>query len=113
MKSASNKTKKPAGGSALNRLKNNLKQLGLLNAKVSKKKKAGKTSSQSPMERESRREKFEKLHSAPNPFELKVNRTKHDVLGRKVKGTIGRPGVSRMRGNEVVCNFYGLSEDAL
>lgn len=32
-----------------------------------------------------------------NPFEVKINRKKFDVLGRKVKHDIGLPGVSRSK----------------
>ena len=37
-------------------------------------------------------------HKAVNPFEVKVNRRKHNVLGqRKNKADSGLPGVSRSR----------------
>ena len=32
-----------------------------------------------------------------NPFEVKFNRQKHNVLGRKVKHDKGKPGVSRSK----------------
>lgn len=32
-----------------------------------------------------------------NPFEVKINRKKFDVLGRKVKHDVGLPGVSRSK----------------
>jgi len=39
-----------------------------------------------------------------NPFELKVNRQKHEVLGRKVSKTDkGMPGVSRSKAIKKVC----------
>lgn len=33
----------------------------------------------------------------PNPFEVKVNRQKFQVLGRKTRHDVGLPGVSRAR----------------
>lgn len=39
-----------------------------------------------------------------NPFELKVNRQKHEVLGRKLAKTDkGMPGVSRSKAIKKVC----------
>lgn len=35
-----------------------------------------------------------------NPFEVKINRKKFDVLGRKSKHDVGLPGVSRSRANQ-------------
>lgn len=32
-----------------------------------------------------------------NPFEVKINRKKFDVLGRKVKHDVGLPGVARSK----------------
>lgn len=32
-----------------------------------------------------------------NPFEVRINRRKHDVLGQKVKSGRGLPGVARSR----------------
>lgn len=37
--------------------------------------------------------------STENPFNIKVNRSKHSILGQKVKGTRGQPGVSHSAGN--------------
>lgn len=37
----------------------------------------------------------------PNPFELRYTKQKHDVLGRKVKGVVGKPGVSRSRATQI------------
>jgi len=40
-----------------------------------------------------------------NPFELKVNRQKHEVLGRKIsKADKGKPGESRSRAIKKVHN---------
>lgn len=37
--------------------------------------------------------------STENPFNVKVNRNKHTILGQNLKGTQGRPGVSHSLGN--------------
>ena len=39
-----------------------------------------------------------------NPFEVRVNRLKHDVIGQKVKTDKGMPGISRSKANEKVNN---------
>jgi len=40
-----------------------------------------------------------------NPFEIKVNKQKHDVLGRKTgKSERGNPGVSRAKASKKVNN---------
>jgi len=42
-----------------------------------------------------------------NPFEVKVNRQKHDILGRKVgKFEKGMPGVSRLKANKRVMFYH-------
>lgn len=41
-----------------------------------------------------------------NPFEVKVNKIKHHVLGRKIsKHDKGMPGLSRSKAMEKVCPF--------
>lgn len=35
--------------------------------------------------------------TSPNPFEVKVNRQKFQILGRKTRHDVGLPGVSRAR----------------
>jgi len=45
-----------------------------------------------------------------NPFELKVNRQKHEVLGRKISKTDkGMPGMSRSKAIKKVCMYMYLS----
>lgn len=39
-----------------------------------------------------------------NPFEVKINRKKFDVLGRKTKHDVGLPGVSRSKAINKVRN---------
>ncbi len=39
-----------------------------------------------------------------NPFEVRINRKKHDILGQKMeKNERGQPGVSRSRAIQKVC----------
>lgn len=40
-----------------------------------------------------------------NPFEVHVNRKKHDVLGQKSKSDKGLPGVSRSKALQKVCQY--------
>ncbi|KAJ3155718.1 nucleolar complex protein 14 [Geranomyces michiganensis] len=96
--------KQPKGGSALKRLKASLKDAGVIgkHQKISKK----KTTTQRAAALGERKEAREILRGMAtkardnNPFEVKVNRQKHDVLGRKVKGSTGKPGLVRKRGEE-------------
>ena len=37
-----------------------------------------------------------------NPFEVKINKQKHNILGRKSKHDRGLPGVSRSKANKKV-----------
>lgn len=46
---------------------------------------------------ESRRSAKSAVKAAVNPFEVKVNRRKHDVLGQRSKNDSGLPGVSRSK----------------
>lgn len=43
----------------------------------------------------------------PNPFEVKVNRQKFQVLGRKTRHDVGLPGVSRARALQKVSGEPG------
>jgi len=45
--------------------------------------------------RDKRTEKLEKIHEKFNSFDVKVEKPKHDVGGRKIKGVMGKPSVSR------------------
>ena len=44
-----------------------------------------------------------------NPFEVRVNRRKHDVLGQKMRSGRGLPGVARSRGVQKVSRAPHLS----
>ena len=41
-----------------------------------------------------------------NPFEVRLNRLKHNVIGKKVKTDKGLPGVSRSKANEKVYKLF-------
>jgi nucleolar protein 14 len=84
--------KAKAGGSTLKRLKKNLKDSGLLVAPTKSHK------AQRPL----RKRPEKPTERRVNPFEVKVNRQKHEVLGRKIKGAMGNPVVARQLGNENV-----------
>lgn len=46
-----------------------------------------------------------------NPFEVKINRKKFDVLGRKSKHDIGLPGVSRSKAITKVKYLYNIMQN--
>ena len=37
-------------------------------------------------------------HVKENPFEIRINKRRYDILGRKTKHDKGKPGVSRSKG---------------
>jgi hypothetical protein len=44
-----------------------------------------------------------------NPFDVKTTNQKHQVLGRKITGAVGKPGVSKQIGEEkVIISFEGM-----
>lgn len=43
-----------------------------------------------------------------NPFEVKVNRQKFNILGRKTKNDVGLPGVSRSKAIKKVRGHLGV-----
>ena len=52
---------------------------------------------------EARRKKNKKGNSIKkNPFEVRINRLKHEVVGQKIKTDKGMPGISRSKANEKV-----------
>ncbi|CAG8519627.1 9906_t:CDS:10 [Cetraspora pellucida] len=91
-----------SGGSALKRLKSTLKEAEVIGH--------GSRSSMSKKQRRKGKPKGDNknhvngklgfLKDHINPFELKVTKTKHNVIGKKVKGTQGRPGLKRQMGIE-------------
>ena len=46
-----------------------------------------------------------KTEATSNPFEIKINRKKHDILGQKSKSDRGLPGVARSKGIKKVYTF--------
>jgi nucleolar protein 14 len=56
-----------------------------------------------------RGDKLKRIEEQFNAFDTKFTRTKHEVFGRKVKGKVGKPGVSREVGEENVCFLRGTS----
>ena len=44
-----------------------------------------------------------------NPFEVRVNRKKHNVLGQKRKSDVGMPGVSRSKSIQKVHSYVAIS----
>ena len=42
-----------------------------------------------------RGDKLKHIEEQFNAFDTKFTRTKHEVFGRKVKGKVGKPGISR------------------
>ncbi|CAG8505790.1 27862_t:CDS:10 [Racocetra persica] len=94
-------TKAKFGGSALKRLKSTLKEAEVIGH--------GSRSNMSKKQRRKGKPKDDKndaksklgfLKNQLNPFELKITKTKHNVIGRKVKGTQGRPALKRQMGIE-------------
>ncbi|CAI2177220.1 4034_t:CDS:10 [Funneliformis geosporum] len=97
------KNPKRNGSSALKRLKTTLKDVGLVGQKsrssISKKQKQkGNPVDANKIEYKSKLNSL--MKNQVNPFELKINRVKHDVLGKKIKGVQGRPGLKRQIGIE-------------
>jgi nucleolar protein 14 len=52
--------------------------------------------------RDKRVEKLREIHEKFNPFDIKVEKVKREVGGRKLKGTVGKPGASKQAGIEQV-----------
>jgi nucleolar protein 14 len=93
------------GGSQLKQLKAAISSSGI-NQKPSnsKKRKRGAHSEGDAVleHREKRTEKLKAIHEKFNPFDIKVEKLKHDVGGRKVKGVMGKPSLSKQAGLEQV-----------
>jgi nucleolar protein 14 len=52
-----------------------------------------------------RAEKLKRIEEQFNAFDTKFTHSKHDVVGRKVKGKTGKPGISRERGEQEVTSI--------
>lgn len=79
------------GGSALKRLKSDLKSAGVLGPQAKKRR-------TEPAELRGKPQRGE------NPFELKFTRAKHDVLGKSRAAVAGRPGATKIKAEERVGN---------
>ncbi|KAI0832695.1 Nop14-like protein [Trametes gibbosa] len=85
-------------GSQLKQLKSALNQAGLTpQPQAGKKRKRA-----APTERDKARkaERLKDIQQKLNPFDVKVTKLKHDVGGRKIIGTTGRPAQSKQAGIE-------------
>ena len=54
-------------------------------------------------DKEKKAAKLKDIQQKLNPFDVKVTKLKHDVGGRKIIGTTGRPAQSKQAGIEQVC----------
>src|SRR4051812_32956106 len=88
------------GGSALKRLRSSLRAAGAIGPGVKKKKNFNRMPNEAG--RNEMREKLKVVREEMNPFEIKTTKVKFDVLGRKVKGVKGRPGVTKQVGDDNV-----------
>lgn len=86
------------GGSQLKALKNQLKSHGLIGQVKNGKKKSGK--GENIRDREERERVLKGIRDAFSPFDMKRSKPKVDVQGRKVEGSVGRPGLSKQVGEE-------------
>ena len=94
---------KRSGSSALKRLKASLKDIEPVGRSNISKKKNQKVNPRDGNEYKSKLNSLNK--NQINPFELKVSKVKHHVLGKKFKGIQGKPGLKRQIGIDKVCNF--------
>ncbi|CDZ98611.1 Nucleolar protein involved in 40S ribosome biogenesis [Phaffia rhodozyma] len=89
-----------AKGSQLTQLKSALTSAGLDRKKQqqikAKSNNAGTKRKRGPDDEK----KLEKIRKEMNPFEERTMRLKHDIGGRKLKGSSGRPGLSKQTGLE-------------
>jgi nucleolar protein 14 len=92
------------GGSQLKQLKTAISTSGLSNQSApSRKRKRGSSAGGAVLEhRDKRTEKLKEIHEKFNPFDVKVEKLKHDVGGRKIKGVMGKPSASKQAGIEQV-----------
>ncbi|OMJ29966.1 putative nucleolar complex protein 14 [Smittium culicis] len=91
--------------SALKRLRSSLSSAGVIGPKASVSKKAKKKGviSQNKSNDEFQKQlstRLKQIQTEMNPFETKVNNKKDFVLGRKLKGETGKPGMTRQIGVE-------------
>jgi nucleolar protein 14 len=99
-----NQGPKGSGGSALKRLKKTLQAAGVVGqtSKASRSKKDRKRGAPSEVGKNDSDKKLSLIRGEFNPFENKVQKTKFEILGRKMKGTSGKPTLSKQVGEENV-----------
>ncbi|CAO3651469.1 unnamed protein product [Mucor hiemalis] len=97
-----NQSPKGSGGSALKRLKKTLQVAGVVGqtSKASRSKKDRKRGAPSEVGKNDADKKLSLIRGEFNPFENKVQKTKFEILGRKMKGTSGKPTLSKQIGEE-------------
>ncbi|KAI9000756.1 Nop14-like protein [Trametes punicea] len=87
-----------AKGSQLKQLKAALNQAGLTHQPQAGKKR--KRAAPTERDKEKKAAKLKEIQQKLNPFDVKVTKLKHDVGGRKIVGTTGRPAQSKQAGIE-------------
>jgi nucleolar protein 14 len=102
-----------AKGSQLSQLKSALSQAGISKAPQNGKKR--KRSGSIDQDKIKKAAKLQEIHKKLNPFDIKVTKLKHDVGGRRIKGSKGQPAQSKQAGIQQVRMFYvpGISTDLL
>lgn len=93
------------GSSQLKQLKAAISTSGLSNSSSGSRKRKRQNTAEGPAaleHRDKRTEKLKEIHEKFNPFDVKVEKLKHDVGGRKIKGTVGKPSASKQAGIEQV-----------
>lgn len=100
-----NQQPKGSGGSALKRLKKSLQVAGVVGqtSKASRSKKDRKRGVPTEVGKNDADKKLSLIRGEFNPFEQKHQNTKFEILGRKMKGTSGKPTLSKQVGEENVC----------
>ncbi|KAI0677280.1 Nop14-like protein [Trametes maxima] len=87
-----------AKGSQLKQLKSALDQAGLTHQPQAGKKR--KRAAPTERDKEKKAARLKEIQQKLNPFDVKVTKLKHDVGGRKIIGTTGRPAQSKQAGIE-------------
>ncbi|PCH40939.1 Nop14-like protein [Wolfiporia cocos MD-104 SS10] len=87
-----------AKGSQLSQLKASINQAGLARPQQNGKKR--KRAAVDERNKEKKAAKLKEIHEKLNLFDVKVTKLKHDVGGRRVSGTVGRPAQSKQAGIE-------------
>ncbi|KAL2916462.1 nucleolar complex protein 14 [Polyrhizophydium stewartii] len=96
------------GGSAIKRLKESLKTAGIIGPQAKARRVSKNRSKKDQVAAQSARKDaktaLRTMAAAgreANPFEMKFARPKHEVIGRKVKGVTGRPGLTKKKSEDI------------